>query len=101
MQALIASVEQNYDVVILDVPPILAVSDTQALVSHLDGVVLVVKIGQTEKAALKRADELLKLAHANILGYVMNDVGRNGDSAYGYGYVYGYGYGSGYSSDNK
>mgnify|MGYP005793019681 FL=1 len=97
MQALIASVEQNYDVVILDVPPILAVSDTQALVSHLDGVVLVVKMGQTEKAALKRSVELLKLAHANILGYVMNDVGRNGDSAYGYGYGYGYGY----SSDNK
>ena len=101
MQALIASVEQNYDVVILDVPPILAVSDTQALVSHLDGVVLVVKIGQTEKAALKRSVELLKLAHANILGYVMNDVGRNGDSAYGYGYGYGYGHGYGYSSDNK
>ena len=91
MQALIASVEQNYDVVILDVPPILAVSDTQALVSHLDGVVLVVKMGQTEKAGLKRSVELLKLAHANILGYVMNDVGRNGDSAYGYGYGYGYG----------
>ena len=48
MQALIASVEQSYDVVILDVPPILAVSDTQALVSHLDGVVFVVKMGQTE-----------------------------------------------------
>ena len=58
MQALIASVEQSYDVVILDVPPILAVSDTQALVSHLDGVVLVVKMGQTEKAGLKRSVEL-------------------------------------------
>lgn len=90
MQALIASVENNYDVVILDVPPILAVSDTQALVSHIDGVVLVVKVGQTEKAALRRSVELLKLSHANILGYVMNDVGRNGDSAYGYGYGYGY-----------
>lgn len=92
MQALIASVETNYDVVILDVPPILAVSDTQVLVSHIDGVVLVVKVGQTEKAALRRSFELLKLSHANVLGYVMNDVGRNGDSAYGYGYGYGYGY---------
>lgn len=88
MQALVASMKDNYDVVILDVPPILAVSDTQALVSHLDGVVLVIREGQTEKAGLKRSFELLKLAHANILGYVMNDVNRNGDSAYGYGYGY-------------
>ena len=54
MQALVASMKDNYDVVILDVPPILAVSDTQALVSHLDGVVLVIREGQTEKAGLKR-----------------------------------------------
>lgn len=97
MQALIASAADSYDVVMVDVPPILTVSDTQALVSHLDGVVLVAKMGQTEKAGLKRSVELLKLAHANILGYLMNDVGRNGDSAYGYGYGYGYGY----SSENK
>ncbi|MFC2679884.1 CpsD/CapB family tyrosine-protein kinase [Limosilactobacillus vaginalis] len=81
MQALIASMKDNYDVVVLDVPPILAVSDTQALVSHLDGVVLVIREGQTEKAGLKRSVELLKLAHANALGYVMNDVDRNGDAA--------------------
>lgn len=92
MQALIASVKESYDVVIIDVPPILAVSGTQALVSHLDGVVLVVRMGQTEKAGLKRSVELLKLAQANTLGYVMNDADADGDSAYGYGYGYGYGY---------
>lgn len=92
MQTLIASVKESYDVVIIDVPPILAVSGTQALVSHLDGVVLVVRMGQTEKAGLKRSVELLKLAQANTLGYVMNDADADGDSAYGYGYGYGYGY---------
>ena len=65
-------------------------------------------MGQTEKAGLKRSVELLKLAHANILGYVMNDVGRifwiwkaKYGKYYGYGKRYGYGYGYGYSSDNK
>ena len=58
---------------------------------HLDAVVLVVKQGQTQKLAVKRAVELLNLAHANLLGYVMNDVNADGDAAYGYGYGYGYG----------
>ena len=50
-----------------------------------------VKQGKTQKLAVKRAVELLNLAHANLLGYVMNDVNADGDSAYGYGYGYGYG----------
>ena len=90
LQAFIDAVERQYDIVILDVPPLLAVSDTQALMRKLDGVVLVVKNGQTEKLAAKRAVELLRLSKTRILGYVMNDVGRDGDAGYGYGYGYGY-----------
>lgn len=93
LQAFIDAVERQYDIVILDVPPLLAVSDTQALMRKLDGVVLVVKNGQTEKLAAKRAVELLRLSKTRILGYVMNDVGRDGDAGYSYGYGYGYGYG--------
>lgn len=93
LQAFIDAVERQYDIVILDVPPLLAVSDTQALMRKLDGVVLVVKNGQTEKLAAKRAVELLRLSKTRILGYVMNDVGRDGDAGYGYGYGHGYGYG--------
>ena len=93
MSSLLDAVSDVYDVVILDVPPILEVSDTQALINKLDGVVMVVKAGQTQKAAAQRAVQLIKMSKTRILGYVINDVNRDGDAAYGYGY--------GYSSDEK
>ena len=94
MKTLIESVKSVYDMVIIDVPPMLEVTDTQVLSHYLDAIVLVVKQGQTQKLAVKRAVELLNLAHANLLGYVMNDVNTDGDAGYGYGYGYGYGSGS-------
>ena len=90
MKTLIDSVKSIYDMVIFDVPPLLEVTDTQVLSHFLDAIVLVVKQGQTQKMAVKRAVELLNLAHANLLGYIMNDIDADGDSAYGYGYGYGY-----------
>ncbi|MCC4341068.1 CpsD/CapB family tyrosine-protein kinase [Limosilactobacillus reuteri] len=93
MNTLIESVKSIYDMVIVDVPPMLEVTDTQVLSHYLDAMVLVVKQGQTQKLAVKRAVELLNLAHANLLGYVMNDVNADGDAGYGYGYGYGYGTG--------
>ena len=91
MKTLLDTVKGIYDMVIVDVPPMLEVTDTQILSRHLDAIVLVVKQGQTQKLAVKRTVELLNLAHANLLGYVMNDVNAEGDAAYGYGYGYGYG----------
>ena len=89
MKTLLDTVKGIYDMVIVDVPPMLEVTDTQILSRHLDAIVLVVKQGQTQKLAVKRTVELLNLAHANLLGYVMNDVNADGDAAYGYGYGYG------------
>lgn len=89
MNTLIESVKSIYDMVIVDVPPMLEVTDTQVLSHYLDAMALVVKQGQTQKLAVKRAVELLNLAHANLLGYVMNDVNADGDAGYGYGYGYG------------
>ncbi|MDL2058143.1 CpsD/CapB family tyrosine-protein kinase [Limosilactobacillus reuteri] len=89
MKTLIESVKSIYDMVIVDVPPLLEVTDTQVLSHFLDAIVLVVKQGQTQKLAAKRAVELLNLAHANLLGYVMNDISADSDAGYGYGYGYG------------
>ena len=91
MKDFLKAVRERYDMVIVDVPPILEVTDTQVIAHNLDAVVLVVKQGQTQKMGAKRAVELLKIAHANLLGYVMNDVVSEGDGGYGYGYGYGYG----------
>lgn len=88
MKTLLDTVKSIYDMVIVDVPPMLEVTDTQILSRSLDAVVLVVKQGQTQKLAIKRSVELLRLAKANLLGYVMNDVNTGSDAAYGYGYGY-------------
>ena len=89
MKELISYFKKIYDVIILDVPPLLSVTDTQIIAAQADGVVLVVRQGLAQKLAIKRSIELLKMVKANLLGYVLNDVApKNG---YGYGYGYGYG----------
>lgn len=85
----------KYDVVVLDAPPVLAVSDVQVLVPKTDGVVVVANMGKTLKGDLRRTVEVLKLANAKILGSVERVKAKRGDRGYGYGYGYGYGEGSG------
>ncbi|MDI9206550.1 CpsD/CapB family tyrosine-protein kinase [Ligilactobacillus saerimneri] len=83
------AVEPMYDLVVIDVPPLLEVTDTQVLSDKLDGIVLVVRAGVTQKAGVARAVEMLKISKARLLGYVLNDADSE-DAAYGYGYGYGY-----------
>lgn len=94
METFIDLVRDHFDRVIIDLAPVLEVSDTQELASHLDGIVLVVRQGKTQKAAIKRSVEMLEFAKVHVLGYVMNDVSSE-NAGYGYGYGYGYG------EDNK
>lgn len=68
----------------------LEVTDTQTIAGSVDGVVLVVRQGVTQKAGVRRAVELLQMSHAHLLGYVLNDVVPEDDAGYGYGYGYGY-----------
>ena len=73
MQQFINSAEENYDLVIYDTPPVIAVTDSQVIASSVDGVLLVVRSKHTEKEAVVKAKELLVQAKANILGVVLND----------------------------
>lgn len=88
MKVLLEAVKSQYDRVVLDVPPMLEVTDTQTIAGSVDGVVLVVRQGMTQKAGVRRVVELLKMSHARLLGYVMNDVIPEDDAGYGYGYGY-------------
>jgi capsular exopolysaccharide synthesis family protein len=89
MKKYIELLKGEYDLIIFDVPPMLQVTDTQIMAAYVDGVILVVRQGVAQQKAVTRSIELLEMVHANLLGYVMNDVAsRNG---YGYGYGYGYG----------
>lgn len=93
-------VKQDVDLVIIDSPPVLAVSDTSAVASQADGIVIVVSRG-TPLRMLREVRERLEFIGTPALGYVFNraDPRRKG---YGYGYGYGKnGYGRGPEESEK
>jgi capsular exopolysaccharide synthesis family protein len=88
---------QEFDRVVIDTAPILAVSDTQAMAALADSVILVARAGMTRKRALIRARDLLWRINAPIAGVVVNDVDMRLENFYTYRYgMYGYNYGYGY-----
>lgn len=88
MTALMEWMRNNYDIVVLDVPPITAVSDAQVLLPLIDGVVVVTMIGKTMKNSLKRTVEMIRLGDTKILGVVERVKNSDKDAGYGYGYGY-------------
>jgi len=90
MQRIINTV-RNYDMVIVDSPPVNVVADARVLSSVVDGVVLVVEANRTSRNFVKQASMHLSEMKANVLGAVVNklDIRRAG---YGYYYYDDYGY---------
>jgi non-specific protein-tyrosine kinase len=84
---------QDYDLILIDTPPVLSVTDAVALAPGMDGVILVAKPGQTRRRDFQLTLEQLRAVNARILGVVLNDVETQSRK---YGYYYG-GYGSKYS----
>ncbi|MCA0755397.1 CpsD/CapB family tyrosine-protein kinase [Paenibacillus sp. N4] len=62
----------NYDMILLDCPPVLGVAETNALVSKCDGVILLLGSGKTQLEQAKEAKRALLFAKANILGVILN-----------------------------
>lgn len=91
MATLVEWMRNNYDVIVVDVPPVMAVTDAQVLMPLVDGTVLVTTFGKTLKVTLQRTVETLKLGDNKILGIVQRVRESKRDVGYGYGYGYGYG----------
>jgi capsular exopolysaccharide synthesis family protein len=94
---LLDRLKSDYDYVILDTPPVLAVSDPSAVAPRADGVILVFRMTSKVRPAAERAREQLQQIGANVLGVVVNGSGR-GDGGYGYGYGGEY---TGYTHDQQ
>jgi capsular exopolysaccharide synthesis family protein len=88
MRHLMGRLREEYDVIVVDSPPILPVTDAIVISPLTDGVILVVQIGRTRAGEVRHAQEVLQEAHANLLGVVLN---RDRRRAAGYGYAYAYG----------
>ena len=89
MSSLLADWAASADVVILDTPPLLAVTDAAVLAARSDGVILVAAVNETKREALKQSVEILEGTSARVLGVVANKVQRSGENAYYYGSYYG------------
>jgi capsular exopolysaccharide synthesis family protein len=86
MQKLIKKISPHFDIVLMDSPPVIAVTDSAVLASHLDGVILVVRSEKTDRDALMRSVTLLKNVNARILGVLVNGL----DIHHRYGSYYKY-----------
>jgi Mrp family chromosome partitioning ATPase/capsular polysaccharide biosynthesis protein len=90
MTEVLTELSRIADVVILDTPPLLAVTDAAVLATKVDGILLVAAMDETHRGALRRAKAALEGSPARLLGVVLNKVeGRHGYYSYGYGGYYG------------
>ena len=91
MRVLLQQLEEQYDIIVLDTPPVLATADAAIVGSLTDGVLLVVRAGATDRNAAQRAFQQLANVGARVVGTVLNDPGgevaKEGDYYYPYAYA--------------
>ena len=98
MGELVEELQQQFDYVIFDTPPVLLFSDALGLASQCDGTLLVASADSTDGRAFDHAVELLHDVEADVLGAILNRydassfLQRYGPYSYGYAYGYNYGY---------
>ena len=79
-----------YDIIIVDCPPVLAVSDSFVISKLVDGALFVVSKEITEKGAAREAAKSLRANNVNVLGTIVTGITKKGNSYYGYKYQYYY-----------
>jgi len=90
MGRLLEELKQSYDRIIIDSPPVTAVTDAIVLSKFVDGVVLILRAGDTPKQIIQNAVNQLQNVSAPILGAVLNGIQTGKDSYYYYQYYYYY-----------
>ncbi|ANX13967.1 capsular biosynthesis protein [Fictibacillus arsenicus] len=84
MKELVAKAENEFDIILFDSPPVLAVTDAQVLTNLSDGTILVVRSGSTDQDAAKKAKDLLQVGKSRLLGVVLNGKNQKQEQYYYY-----------------
>ncbi|MGB8253153.1 MAG: polysaccharide biosynthesis tyrosine autokinase [Anaerolineaceae bacterium] len=87
MQSILKTISQSADIILIDTPPTLAVTDAAVLASTMDGVLLIVRPGKTRIRALRQTLDQMNQVNARVLGVILNNV-ETRFSSYGYHYRY-------------
>ena len=82
MEELLELAKQQYDYILIDLPPICATSDAGVLAPLLTGYVFVVRTAYSNLTALHDSFDILKAVNANVVGFVMNDINMRQNSRY-------------------
>jgi non-specific protein-tyrosine kinase len=99
MHEVLTMLKERADIIVIDSPPLTAVSDGIILSTVTDGMIMVLRTGKTRRTATKRALASLAQVHARVLGAVFNGIpGKTGAAMYNYGY---YNYAYRRAADNK
>jgi len=92
MLELLANLREKYQWVVIDTPPVLAVTDATILGQHSDAVLMVVRSGAHSLREIAHATRRIEQAGVRVKGVVFNGTPVHGAYGYGYGYQYGYTY---------
>jgi capsular exopolysaccharide synthesis family protein len=97
MQDLVDQISREYDLVIIDAPPLLGFAEPLHMSTYADGVLIVARAGETSRKSIASVVASLRRLHVNVIGLVLNEVKRDHSDSY---YYYGY-YGKYYSESAK
>lgn len=107
LKGLIDSLKDQYDIIILDTPPLGLVTDALELVQYADATIFMIRLNYTKKGMLQLVNSKYKSGELKNISFVLNFFRPKSTHNYGYGYIYGYGYGYGvygnayHEKDNK
>lgn len=101
MKSFLAKCRKQFDHIIIDSPPVLAVTDAALLSVEADAVILVARSEVTPKEALLRARDVLLGVNSRLSGVLLNAVNLRSPDLYGYSYSYEYGYPGRRGSDQQ
>ncbi|VAX37361.1 Tyrosine-protein kinase EpsD [hydrothermal vent metagenome] len=74
MKQFLSQTRAQFDFVIIDTPPIIAVTDSGIIGAQADGIIMVVQAGRTQRGIVRRAQELLYQSHSKVLGQVLTNI---------------------------
>lgn len=84
MTAFLEEMKKHFDYIVLDTPPLQAVSDAQILSTKVDGSIIVVRAGVTKKDVVQNSVSIIKKVNGNIIGTVLNAAEYKKDKYYYY-----------------
>lgn len=87
MGRIIERLEESFDAIVIDAPPLIPVTDAAVLAQHVGGVIMVAGAHTVRRQEIERSLNALELVGAVVLGLVLNRVPSKGADAYAYSYV--------------